>query len=55
MYNATLYFKKQLDEALIEAMRTEDAHKFAELTKRVIYLKWAIYALERLEEQDANK
>lgn len=55
MYNATLYFHKQLDEAFIEAMDTDDTPKFAELVQKIQYLKLAIYALERLEEQDANK
>ena len=55
MYNATVYFKKTLDQAIIEAASTEDPTDFAEIMKIIGYIKLAIYALERLEEQDANK
>ena len=54
MFNATLYFHRQLDDALIEAMSTDDKVKFAELIQKISYFKLAIFALERLE-QDVNK
>lgn len=55
MYNATLYFKQQLDIAVTESMVTDDPAKIAEAICKIKYLKLAIFALERLEEQDANK
>ena len=55
MYNATLYFKKALDCAVLEAAETDDPTDFAEIMKIIGHIKLAIYALERLEEQDANK
>lgn len=55
MYNATLYFKRQLDKALDRAAITESQEEFVELVYEIRYLRTAIYALERLEEQDADK
>lgn len=55
MYNATLYFKQALDQAVIEAAEADDPADFAHIMEIVRYIKLAIYALERLEEQDANK
>jgi hypothetical protein len=55
MYNATLYFKQQLDLALAEALIEENPFKAADAIHKITYLKLAIFALERLEEQDANK
>lgn len=55
MYNATIYFKQQLDRALAEALIEENPSKLADAIHKIIYFKLAIYALERLEEQDANK
>lgn len=55
MYNATAYFKNLLDRAIEEAVNTEDSEAFVEWLNDIRYLKLAIYALERLEEQDANK
>ena len=55
MYNATLYFRRSLDQAVIRAENTGDPAEFAHLIGIIKHLKLAIYALERLEEQDANK
>ena len=55
MYNATVYFKKALDQAVIEAANADDPADFAHIIGIIKHIKLAIYALERLEEQDANK
>ena len=55
MYNATVYFRKALDQAVIEAANADDPADFAQIIEITRHLKLAIYALERLEEQDANK
>ena len=55
MYNATLYFRRALDQAVVEAANADDPADFAQIIEIMQHIKLAIYALERLEEQDANK
>ena len=55
MYNATRYFRRVLNQAVVKAANTDDPADFAQIIEIMQHLKLAIYALERLEEQDANK